>query len=81
MLVPVAIAGSALVIGTFPRAMGPSTASLTVAASATSWGLEIANTSAPWKSDSVGPQNWSVETTSALLLKPTFGWSPRQFPL
>ena len=68
-------------IRTFPRAMGPSTASLTVAASATSWGLEIANTSAPWKSDSVGPQNWSVETTSALLLKPTFGWSPRQFPL
>ena len=32
--VPVAIAGSAPVIRTFPRAMGPSTASLTVAASA-----------------------------------------------
>src|SRR6185437_6650354 len=77
---PVPIAGSMPTTGSPASETGPSTASLTVAASLTSWGLEMTTAIAPSKLDSVGLQNSSVEITSALLSKPTFGWSPKQSP-
>ena len=73
MLGAVPIAGSIPATGWLARTRA-CTASLSVAASATSCGLEMANRASSVRSRRC---KW-VGMTSALLSKPVFGWSPKQ---
>src|SRR4029077_10560871 len=75
--VPVLIAGSSPVTGSPARETGPRVASLTTEDSATSCGLGRTIACAPSKLLPPGPQNSSVDRSSALLSNPVFGWSPK----